>query len=167
MTTWTIVLLIAAAALMALEVMIPSFGMLGLLAATSYVFAVVLAFKQSAADGFLVAGIGLLVLPASFVLGLRLMKRTRFGRKTVLEGPAAGSIQRGFSEGMGALIGKSGVATTDLRPTGRADFAGLRLDVTSATDFVSKDTPIRIVGVDGTRIVVEPAPAITERKGDP
>src|SRR5688572_21611681 len=94
--TWPIVLLIAAAALMILEVMVPSFGMLGLMAATSYVFAVVLAFKTSAVDGYIVAGTGLVILPAAFLLGFRLVRKTPLGRKTLLDGPEEETIQRGF-----------------------------------------------------------------------
>jgi membrane-bound serine protease (ClpP class) len=155
-STWPIILLLAAAALMILEVMIPSFGMLGLLAATSYVFAVVLAFKQSAADGFVVAAVGLVVLPAAFILGFRLIRRTPFGKKTLLDPPSQSEIQRGFSEGLGALVGQSGVALTDLRPSGRAEFGAIRTDVTAATAFVMKNTPVKVVRVEGTRIVVEP-----------
>ena len=163
MTTWPIVLLLLAAAFMALEVMIPSFGMLGLLGATSYVFAVVLAFKVSTADGFIVAGVGLVVLPAAFLLGFRLMRTTGLGRKTLLEAPDAKSIQRGFSEGLTALLGQSGVTLTDLRPSGMAEIGGLRTDVTSATAFVEKNTPVRVVRVEGTRILVEPSDGKEER----
>jgi membrane-bound serine protease (ClpP class) len=163
MTTWPIILLLAAALFMALEVMIPSFGMLGLLGATSYVFAVVLAFKVSTADGFIVAGVGLLVLPASFLLGFRLMRKTGLGRKSLLEAPEASSIQRGFSGGLTALLGRSGVALTDLRPSGMADIGGLRTDVTAATTFVQKNTPVRVVRVEGTRILVEPSDGKEER----
>jgi membrane-bound serine protease (ClpP class) len=160
--TWPIVLLVAAAALMMLEVMIPSFGLLGLLSATAYVFAVVLAFKSSPPEGFIVAGAGVLVLGGAFVLGFRLVRKTPFGRKTLLEGPAPGSIQRGFSEGAAALLGASGTALTDLRPSGMADFGGLRTDVTAAAAFVPKNTPLKVVRVEGTRIVVEPATGSNE-----
>lgn len=165
--TWPIVLLIAAAAFMILEVMIPSFGMLGLLAATSYIFAVVLAFKTSAADGYIVAGTGLVILPAAFLLGFRLVRKTPLGRKTLLDAPAVGSIQRGFTAQHRLLLGKSGVAVTDLRPTGVAEIAGVRTDVTAATGFVPKETPVTVVSVDGTRIVVEPAPDNPEPKKEP
>jgi membrane-bound serine protease (ClpP class) len=159
--TWPIVLLLAAAALMMLEVMLPSFGMLGLLSATAYVFAVVIAFKQSTADGFVVAGTGLLVLPAAFLLGFRLIRKTPFGRKTLLEGPPAESIHRGFA--IHTLLGQSGVALTDLRPSGVAEIGGVRTDVTAATAFVQKSTRVTVIQVDGTRVVVEPSQEAKER----
>jgi membrane-bound serine protease (ClpP class) len=155
--TWPIILLIAAAAFMVLEVMVPSFGMLGLLGAASYVFAVVLAFKTSAADGYIVAIAGLIILPSAFLLGFRLVRKTPLGRKTLLEAPAEETIQRGFGAQKMALLGQAGVALTDLRPSGAADIGGARIDVTAATAFVRKDTPITVVQVDGTRVVVEPS----------
>lgn len=159
--TWPIILLLAAAAFMMLEVMVPSFGMLGLLSATSYVFAVVLAFKNSTADGYVVAGTGLLVLPAAFLLGFRLIRKTPFGKKTLLEAPAADSIQRGFA--VQKLLGQSGIALTDLRPSGLAEIGGVRTDVTSATAFIQKSTRVTVILVDGTRVVVEPSQEGKER----
>lgn len=163
--TWPIVLLLGAGLLMWLEMMIPSFGMFGLLSATAYVFAVVLAFKQSHADGFIVAGAGLVILPASFMLGFRLMRRTRLGRKTLLDAPSEDSIQRGFVANPKALQGLTGVAITDLRPAGCADLGGVRTDVVSSTGFLLKGTRVTVVLVEGSRIVVEPARVPTEQKG--
>jgi membrane-bound serine protease (ClpP class) len=85
------------------------------------------------------------------------MRKTPFGRKTLLDAPDSSSIQRGFSEGMAALVGQSGVALTDLRPSGVAEVGGVRIDVTAATAFVQKHTRIKVVLVEGTRIVVEPS----------
>lgn len=162
---WPIVLLIGAAALMWIEMLIPSFGMFGLLSATAYVFAVVLAFKSSPADGYVVAGAGLVILPASFILGFRVMKKTPFGKRTLLEAPGSDSIQRGFVTNKEALAGKTGVALTDLRPAGAAEIAGLRTDVVSSTEFIRKGTPIKVVQVEGSRIVVEPSSSDFESKG--
>jgi membrane-bound serine protease (ClpP class) len=164
---WPIILLIAAAALMWLEMLVPSFGMFGILSAAAYIFAVVLAFKSSPADGYVVAGAGLVVLPASFFLGFRVMKKTPIGRKTMLDAPPPESIQRGFVENRAGLLGSTGVALTDLRPAGRAELGGLRADVVSSTAFVAKGTKVAVVLVEGTRIVVEPVPSQIEQKGPP
>jgi membrane-bound serine protease (ClpP class) len=165
--TWPIVLLIAAAGLMMLEVMIPSFGMFGLLSATAYIFGMVLAFKTSMADGVIVASAGLIILPAAFLLGFRLMRKTRIGRKTLLAAPLEASIQRGFVTNKEALVGKTGVALTDLRPSGAAEIGGLRTDVVSSTAFIGKNTPITVIQVEGSRIVVEPSSGGIEQKGAP
>ena len=53
-----------------------------------------------------------------------------------------------------ALEGKSGRALTDLRPGGTAEVDGKRISVTTEGDFLSKDTDIQVVEVEGNRIVV-------------
>jgi membrane-bound ClpP family serine protease len=41
-----------------------------------------------------------------------------------------------------------------LRPSGTADFSGVRLDVVSDGDFIPKDSKVVISKVEGHRIVV-------------
>ena len=52
------------------------------------------------------------------------------------------------------LEGKSGQAITDLRPGGTAEFDGQRVSVTTEGDFLEKNVDLRVVEVEGNRIVV-------------
>lgn len=68
--------------------------------------------------------------------------------------------QRGFVTGAGRYeryAGQTGVARTDLRPAGTAEFGGERLDVVTSGDLIAKGSPIRVLRVEGNRIVVEQA----------
>ncbi|ENH97511.1 hypothetical protein J416_05853 [Gracilibacillus halophilus YIM-C55.5] len=53
------------------------------------------------------------------------------------------------------LIGLQGVTLTQLRPSGAAEFNEERLDVVSEGSFVAKDRPVKIIKVEGSRIVVK------------
>ncbi len=53
------------------------------------------------------------------------------------------------------LIGKTGVAHSDLRPGGTAYFSSQKMDVVTLGDYIHSETPVRIVEVHGNRIVVE------------
>lgn len=53
-----------------------------------------------------------------------------------------------------ALLGQIGAATSLLRPSGSAQFGDRRVDVTTEWDFIEPGTPIQIVAVEGTHIVV-------------
>lgn len=53
--------------------------------------------------------------------------------------------------------GTTGRTLTYLRPVGNADFGHGPVEVTTEGDFIPADTPIRIVRVEGNRIIVEPA----------
>jgi membrane-bound serine protease (ClpP class) len=55
------------------------------------------------------------------------------------------------------LIGQEGVTVTDLRPAGAARFGEERIDVVSSGPWVPAGTSVRIVGAEGYRHVVEPA----------
>ncbi|ODA36755.1 hypothetical protein A6X21_15560 [Planctopirus hydrillae] len=55
------------------------------------------------------------------------------------------------------LMGAHGVATTVLRPSGKARVGQQILDVVSDGGFVQPGTPIEVISVDGVRIVVRPS----------
>ena len=52
-------------------------------------------------------------------------------------------------------LGLSGTAQTTLRPAGKAEFEGQVLDVVTQGDYIDPGTSIRVVGVDGLRVIVE------------
>lgn len=54
------------------------------------------------------------------------------------------------------LVGARGVATTMLRPSGKARVGQQALDVVSDGGFVQPGTEIQVVSVDGVRIIVRP-----------
>ena len=58
-------------------------------------------------------------------------------------------------ESLTFLIGETGRTTTPLRPTGKARFGSLLLDVTAVDRFVEPDTLIEVVDVQGSRVTVK------------
>jgi len=89
---------------------------------------------------------------------VRYLPRTRIYRSIVLgwappEGP---SFVPEHSEFSGVEPGAQGVALSILRPSGRAEIEGTLRDVISTGAFVEAGTPIRVVAVEGSRIVVHP-----------
>jgi len=53
-----------------------------------------------------------------------------------------------------ARIGDSGVALTFLRPAGKVEIRGGRLDAVSEAEFIEKGTPVIVSGIEGNRIIV-------------
>jgi len=51
-------------------------------------------------------------------------------------------------------VGDSGVAITDLRPAGKAEFGYVVSDVISDGEFVARGTPVSVISVNGNKIVV-------------
>jgi membrane-bound serine protease (ClpP class) len=52
------------------------------------------------------------------------------------------------------LLGKKGKTITPLRPAGIAEFEGRRVDVVSEGEFIPQDTSVKVIKVEGGRVVV-------------
>ncbi|MCX7749389.1 MAG: hypothetical protein N2645_21225 [Clostridia bacterium] len=59
------------------------------------------------------------------------------------------------TEDLEFFLGKEGSTTTVLRPSGTAVFEGVKLDVVSEGEFIPENKKVRIVKVEGRRIVVK------------
>ncbi len=53
------------------------------------------------------------------------------------------------------LVGKEGVALTDLRPAGKCDIDGITFDVRSEGQYINKGSVIKIVRVEGNTLIVK------------
>lgn len=52
------------------------------------------------------------------------------------------------------LDGKAGITNTDLRPSGIATIDGDKYDVVSGGEYIKKDSPVRVVKIEGRKITV-------------
>jgi membrane-bound serine protease (ClpP class) len=87
----------------------------------------------------------------------RLPSNRRLGRSGIfLTRDTARSTGYASAVRRGELVGKEGVAATDLRPSGTGQFGEERLDVVSDSEWIERGTPIRIVASEGYRNVVRP-----------
>jgi membrane-bound serine protease (ClpP class) len=58
-------------------------------------------------------------------------------------------------ESLAFLIGETGRTTSPLRPTGKARFGGMLIDVTADGFYVEPDSLVEVVDVQGTRVIVK------------
>lgn len=79
--------------------------------------------------------------------------------------PAAKPSMEGY-ESLTFLIGESGRTTSPLRPTGKARFGNLLIDVTADNFYIEPDSLVEVVDVQGTRVIVKkwtsPEPDLSE-----
>ena len=90
---------------------------------------------------------------ALFMWWMRVFPRTRFGRKWILEAEVRGSPQTTEAAPRVAL-GDAGVALTALRPAGAAQIADRRVDVVTDGDWIEPNTSVRVVRIEGAKVVV-------------
>jgi membrane-bound serine protease (ClpP class) len=95
-------------------------------------------------------------LLGSFVLALvvgRLLSRTAMGQALVLQEAETGFLSAPTASD---LVGQTGEALTDLRPTGKVTIEGQRHEATSEREFISRGSRVRVIGRDGPALVVRP-----------
>ncbi len=92
---------------------------------------------------------------AGFWLWVKLFPRTPMGRRLMLDKDA--HDWKGTDPDRQALLGKEGVAHTTLRPAGTALIDGIRVDVVTRGELIEARTRIRVLAVEGNRVVVTAA----------
>lgn len=150
-----VLLMVVGLALVVAEVFFVSFGVLSVLAAVSMVSAIFLAFTQHGQA----AGIALLVVaavgvPAAIAFALKALPRTWLGRRLILAGPDHDPTRAGQEPGLERFLHKRGVTISPLRPAGFARIEGERVDVITRGEMLAKGVPVKVVQVEGNRVVV-------------
>lgn len=159
----TLVLIAAALVLLAVEaVVLPGFGVAGILGILAFCAAIVLALLGNFPTGADVV-VALNIVGGSIVavgaLGWAILKQLPHDRRTgrmVLQGSTSREAGYLSAPVRRELVGVEGVALTDLRPSGTGSFGEERIDVVSDGAYVPAGTPIRIVRAEGYRHVVAP-----------
>ncbi|AGX44254.1 NfeD family protein [Clostridium saccharobutylicum] len=153
-TVLTVLLLIIGFGLVFLEMHIPGFGVPGIAGAISLILAVVLT-----AQNFAQALVMTLAILA--VLGIMLGVVLTFFTKGKLFKPLILSDEQKKEHGyisssdLDYLLGKRGIAITDLRPAGSVDIDGVKFDVISDGEYIPANSKIEIFKVSGVKLVVK------------
>lgn len=144
-----ITLLILGAVLMFLETLLPGLiaGVIGFLCLMA---AVMLGYRDF---GFQAGNIILGIVLVGLILGLwcwlKFFPESRMAQKFVSQG-SVGNLGVEKPE----LLHGTGVALTQLRPSGVANINGHRVDVVTEGGLIERGVAVKVVAVEGSRIVV-------------
>jgi len=138
--------------LIAVDFYLPGF-VLGSIGIVLMLIAVALAYTNY---GLYAAG-ALFIAEAALGIGvgyvvIKTVPQTAAGKRMILSHDQTG--QRSADEPPATLVGKHGVAQSLLRPAGLATLDGKRLDVVAESGMIESGSPIQVVAVEGTRIIV-------------
>ena len=153
--TPAIICLVVGMVLMAIEIFTPGMGAPAIFGSISLVAAIIL--RADSVETALVTFV-LILVPLLIGAGIAMhsFSKGALNRSpVVLKEKIDGTSTSLTGAEMQALVGAEGVALTALRPAGNGEFDGRRLDVVTSGDFIAKDSPIRIVAIEGLRIMVE------------
>src|SRR5437899_1974739 len=144
-----VTLILVGAALLLLETVLPGMvaGIIGFGFVVAGVVVAYLNFDGRTANFILLAVV--VGLTAGALCWFKFFPESRVGKLFISQG-TVGNIGTEKPE----LLQKTGVALTPLRPSGTASINGKRVDVLTEGPFVDKGAAIRVVAVEGMRVVV-------------
>lgn len=151
-----LVCLIVGLVLIVLEAFMPGFGLPGIAGIILHVIAVVLTWFSHGPVAALCMTVALLsIIAIAISVSLHSAAKGRLSKSRIVLNETESS-EAGYraSEDMQVFLGKEGVATTVLRPTGMAEFDGVKLNVVSEGEYIQAGTRVQIVRVEGSRILV-------------
>ena len=149
-----IILFVAGFILIGIEMVIPGFSLPGVSGIICLVVAIFLV-SDSFVEGAIIALVIMALLGILFAIILGILSKVRLKSPIILKDEQ--NKEKGFisSNDLNYLLGKQGVAVTDLRPSGTADFDGIEFDVLSEGKYISKDTRLVIFKVQGSKLIVK------------
>jgi membrane-bound serine protease (ClpP class) len=150
---WAVVCCGLMAVFVILELFTPSMGGFTILALGAAVGSAYLGFQYSEPFGYLMVAANLTTFPVVLYFGLNLLKKSPIMHHHEL---LSGSQSSPDAPPLSHLLGKEGRTVTPLRPAGSAMIGEAKVDVVAQGKFVDPGTPIRVIHVEGNRVVVEP-----------
>ena len=154
---WSILLLLLGLGLIALELFVPSGGVLGILAALAIIGSIAVAFSGGWVTGVSMLVATMVILPIVLAAAVHYWPRTPIGRLIVLATPQRGDEVLADTpqyRQLKDLIGKRGVAKTKMLPSGAIVIEGRVYDAFSEGMAIDPGQPVRVTAVRTNRIVV-------------
>jgi membrane-bound serine protease (ClpP class) len=161
---WEILLFLLGVALLAVEIfIIPGFGIAGISGLILILTSVFLGTlgswdfvtREDINNSLYALLAALLLTIVSAIATFRALPRWSAFRRVILEDEE--KVSSGYisnKRDYTPLVGKSGIARSDLRPTGIAEIAGQRYDVVSQGDFIDAGSSIKVIATENYRIIV-------------
>lgn len=149
-----IILFIAGFILIGVEMVVPGFGVPGISGIVCLVAGVFLT-ADTVVEGAFITVIVLALLGAMMAVIVWMLSRGKIHSPIILEEEQKKDEGYISSVDLNYLLGKKGVAETDLRPTGIGNFEGVHFDVLSEGMYISKGTDLEIIKVNGSKLIVK------------
>jgi membrane-bound serine protease (ClpP class) len=149
MLVWGVALVALAFLLLAIEVFVPSAGLLSIGAAVSAIVGIVLLWRVSPTWGLTGLAAVIVLGPAMFLFLLNTLPSTKAGRALIgapSEEERAQKVldERAARDARAALVGAEGTALTALRPVGVIEIDGSRYDALAEAGAIDAGARVRV-----------------------
>lgn len=140
------------------EVLVPSFGVLSLLAVSALIGSVYFAARQSHSAAVFMFLVDVALVPAAIVFALKVLKRSPMvNPAAVAPTPAVADFSEKRCAGTlphQELVGQKGIALSSLRPAGRAQFGERKISVQTQGELIDTGEEIMVEKVEGSTVYV-------------
>ena len=155
MTAPVVILILAGLICFLLEILTPSFGILGTLGVLSSIAGVCVGFAISQTFGTVLLIAMIVLVPAYLwllvtVLPISPVGKWLFLRKAKDATGAAAPIAKDYE----TLVGMTGTAETPLRPAGAVRVDGRRLVAAAESNMIERGARIKVIRSDGMSLIV-------------
>ena len=156
---WALILLVAGLCAVALELFIPSAGIIGIIAATLIVAGIVVGFMESLTTGALMLMIAVVALPVLLTMMFKVWPHTPLGKRILLKDLKPEDVlpkKSHYKKRNDSMVGKLGIAKTKMLPSGIVVIDGEKFDAISDGFAIDQGDAVKIVSVREHRIYVQP-----------
>lgn len=148
-----ILVLIAGFILVGIEMVVPGFGLPGISGIICLVIGVLMTAKTLEA-GIVMVIVIIVLLGIMLAVIMTLLGSKKIKAPIVLNDDVKG--EHGFlnANDLEYLVGKTGVAVTDLHPGGKGSFEGIDFDIISEGKYIKKGQSIKISRIKDNKLMV-------------
>jgi len=137
------------------EIILPSGGLLTVLAVGIFGYSLYVVFTQiSSMAGTIFLALDVVMVPALVIVGLKMLAKSPVTLRTTLSSADGVTSQNPEME---QYMGKRGKAMSNLRPAGAALIEGKRVDVVTRGEYIEKETAITVQSVTANQVIVRAA----------
>ena len=148
-----IVVLIIGIILVGVEVYMPGFGLPGI-SGTICTVAGIFLTGRNMSERILVGVVAILVIAVMLVVSIIIFNSKSIKSPIKLETDLQGKNLFIEEKDMEYLVGKTGHAITDLRPSGKGEFDGVKLDILTS-GYIKRGSKLVITAIRNNKIFVE------------
>lgn len=147
-----ILLLIAGFILVGIEMALPGFGAPGISGIVCLIGGILLTAKN-VEQGLTITMVVVVILAVMLTVILLLLKRVK--PPFILEEDLKATPEFLNASDLEYLVGKEGIASTDLKPIGKCNVEGVEFDVRTENGYIKKGTQVKINHIHENTIMVK------------
>lgn len=154
-----LLLYVVAVVLVILDLLLPTGGLLALLAAISAVASVMFAFREGANSGAIVLLMVLATVPVLVALAVRIWPKTPIGKRVILgsdKPPEDSEAELLEKQRIEALLGSVITVDADLMPSGSARIGGRMANVIAESGYIEAGQVCEVVEYHERQFILRP-----------